>query len=188
DFWLAIGKPAEAEALSFLENAGVGHGQRIVYVNPATRWATKFWSDRAWAELADKLIHELNVVVTFGGAPAELNYLDLIVSHMKQKPLVAAGRLRLMGAAALIKASSLYVGVDSGPMHIAALLGCPIVALFGPTDPAKVGPYGKGHVVVRKEELPCLGCRKSNCSDKRCLNGISAGQVFEEIRGLTGWN
>lgn len=188
DFRLSIAENCEMEALSFLEKADICAGRRIIYTNPATRWATKFWNERAWAELADKLIHDLDAVVILGGAPAELGYLNAIVSLMKQKPLMAAGRLSLMGAAALIKVSNIYVGVDSGPMHIAALLRRPVVALFGPTDPAKIGPYGKGHVVVRMEELPCLGCRKSACADKRCLDGISADRVFQEITELTGWS
>ncbi len=187
DFKLFLGDAAELEASSFLEKCGINRPSRIVYANPATRWATKFWNERAWAELADKLILELNVRVIFGGASSELSHVLKIVSLMNQEPLVAAGSLSPIGAAALIKASDIYVGVDSGPMHMAALLGIPVVALFGPTDPAKVGPYGPGHAVVRVEELSCLGCRKSICDDKLCLDKISADRVLDEIKRLTGW-
>ncbi|MGC8604694.1 MAG: glycosyltransferase family 9 protein, partial [Desulfomonilaceae bacterium] len=188
DFDLFTGARAEEESSSFLEENGLAQATRIVYANPASRWATKFWNERAWAELTDRLIVESRANVIFGGAPSELDHVLKIVSLMNNIPVIAAGRLSPIGAAALIKASSIYVGVDSGPMHIAALLGRPVVALFGPTDPAKVGPYGHGHVVVRVEQLPCLGCRKSTCKDKRCLNEISADRVFEEIIGLTNWN
>ncbi|MHB8202717.1 MAG: glycosyltransferase family 9 protein [Desulfomonilaceae bacterium] len=187
DFQLFLGRDAEVEASSFLEQSGASHKNRLVYANPATRWATKFWNERAWAELADKLVLELNSIVIFGGASAELHYVNRIVSLMSQKPIVGAGRLSPIGAAALIGASDVYVGVDSGPMHIAALLGKPVVAIFGPTDPAKVGPYGRGHSIIRVESLSCLGCRKSVCNDKRCMNGISAERVFEEIKRLMNW-
>ena len=187
DFQLFLGLGAEVEASSFLEQSGASVKHRLVYANPATRWATKFWNERAWADLADKLILELNSFVIFGGSSAELHYVDRIVSLMNQTPVVAAGRLSPIGAAAIIRASDVYVGVDSGPMHMAALLGKPVVALFGPTDPAKVGPYGHGHSVIRVEGLSCLGCRKSVCIDKRCMNGISAESVFEEIKRLMSW-
>ena len=62
---------------------------RLVYANPATRWATKFWNERAWADLADKLILELNSFVIFGGSSAELHYVHRIVSLMSQTPVVA---------------------------------------------------------------------------------------------------
>lgn len=188
DFDLFIGDSAMREARLFIDESGIKGAERIVYANPATRWATKFWNKRAWGELADRLINELNAKVIFGGGPSEIGYVLEIVSLMKQEPVIAAGRLTPIGAAALIKASDIYVGVDSGPMHIAAFVGTPVVALFGPTDPAKVGPYGPGNVVVRVDGLSCLGCRKSVCSDRRCLDEISADRMFEEVQKLTNWN
>jgi heptosyltransferase I len=187
DFRLFLGDRAEQEAKPFVDSSGLAMSDRIVYANPATRWATKFWNKRAWADLADRLIVELQCSVILGGGPSERAYVEQIVNLMKVRPVIAAGRLSPAGAAALIKASQIYVGVDSGPMHMAAFLGTPIVALFGPTDPEKVGPYGGGHRVVRVDDLLCLGCRKSVCKDKKCLDGISSDRVFDEIRRLTGW-
>ncbi len=187
DFRLFLGDGAEQEAKSFMDSSGLGTFDRVVYANPGTRWATKFWNKRAWADLADRLIVELQCTVILGGGPSERAYVEEIVNLMKLRPVVAAGCLSPAGAASLIKASQIYVGVDSGPMHMAAFLGTPVVALFGPTDPEKVGPYGEGHRVVRVDDLTCLGCRKSVCNDKKCLDGISSDRVFEEIMQLTGW-
>ena len=106
---------------------------------------------------------------------------------MKQRPIIAAGRLDLAEAVALIEAADVYVGVDSGPMHIAAFAGTRVVALFGPTDPAKVGPYGEGHIVIRRTELDCLACRKRSCADRKCLEGISGPRIFEATVALMGW-
>jgi len=88
---------------------------------------------------------------------------------------------------ALLARADVYVGVDSGPMHIAAFTGTPVVALFGPTDPAKVGPYGPGHRVVLREDLDCLACRRRSCEDRKCLEGITAERVFEETVRLLDW-
>jgi len=141
DFRLFLGDRAEQEAESFAGSSGLGRSDRVVYANPATRWATKFWNKRAWANLADRLIVELRCNVIFGGGSSERAYVEQIANLMNAGPVIAAGRLSPAGAAALIKASQIYVGVDSGPMHMAAFLGTPVVALFGPTDPEKVGPY-----------------------------------------------
>jgi ADP-heptose:LPS heptosyltransferase len=107
---------------------------------------------------------------------------------MKTEPIIAAGQLTLPQSAALIQHASLYIGLDSGPMHIAALARTPVVALFGPTHPNKVGPYnlsGKNeHRIIRAEELDCLECRKRNCSHRSCMQQISPEAVYESALSL----
>jgi heptosyltransferase-1 len=149
-----------------------------------------FWRNperKAWAELADMLTEKAGAPVIFAGGPGDLSLIEKIAALMKQKALVAAGRLNLAEAAALMELCSVYVGVDSGPMHIAAFAGIPVVALFGPTDPAKVGPYGPGHKVIQKTGLDCLACRKRRCDDPKCLEGITASEAFDETVRLLGW-
>ncbi|MFH0958475.1 MAG: glycosyltransferase family 9 protein [Pseudomonadota bacterium] len=188
DFKLFIGNEAVKEAKTFMDDNLIGPFDRIVYANPASRWATKFWNTRAWADLSDRLISQLSVRVIFGGGESDRSYISEIASSMQNSPIIAAGCLSPIGSAALIKASDIYVGVDSGPMHISSFVGTPVVALFGPTDPAKVGPYGSENFVIRVEELDCLGCRKSECSVRVCMDGISADRVFDEILRITQWN
>ena len=106
---------------------------------------------------------------------------------MNSTPIISAGYLSPIGSAALIEDSSLFVGVDSGPMHIASFVGTPVVALFGPTDPAKVGPYCSRKIVIRFDELDCLGCRKSDCPERLCMERISSDRVFQAILDITNW-
>jgi len=188
DFRVVTSPEARKTARSFLAEAGVSGISRTVYANPVARWATKLWTTRAWAELADLLIREARACVVFSGATGDVPYIGSITAMMKERALVAAGKLSLAEAVALLEAASVYVGVDSGPMHVAAFTGTPAVALFGPTDPAKVGPYGPGHRVLRVESLECLGCRKRACPDRRCMEGISPERVFRETVDLMGWN
>lgn len=187
DFRMFIGDEAKTEARDFMNLNSVNEKDRVVYANPATRWATKFWNTREWADLADRLMSELGVRVIFGGAKSDSAYVEAIVALMSRTPVISAGYLSPIGSAALIEASSLYVGVDSGPMHIASFVGTPVVALFGPTDPAKVGPYCSRKSVIRVDELDCLGCRKSDCPDRVCMRRISANRVFEAILDITRW-
>lgn len=186
DFRIAVSPDAREKMIGFLAESGVRSGQKIVYANPAARWETKFWTIPAWAEFADLVIERLDATIVFGGSPEDSSYIHAIAGRMKRTPVIAAGRLSLSEAVALLDASDVYVGVDSGPMHIAAFVGIPVVALFGPTDPAKVGPYTKTGSVIRRIDLNCLACRKRSCKNRICLEGITAETVFEETAKALG--
>ncbi|MFH1113154.1 MAG: glycosyltransferase family 9 protein [Pseudomonadota bacterium] len=188
DFRVAVSPEARRRAVAFLAAHGIGKGDKVVYANPAARWASKMWTVDAWARLADLFMDRLQATVVLSGGPGDLPHIQSIAERARGVPLVAAGKLGLAEAVALIEAADVYVGVDSGPMHIAAFVGTPVIALFGPTDPLKVGPYGTGHRVIRNSGLDCLACRKRSCADRRCLEGITPERVFEETRKLTTWH
>ncbi len=187
DFRIVSSSAARERVRAFLSESGDVKNGRLVYANPSTRWESKHWSVEAWAELADLLIESAGASVVFAGGPDDVPYIQRITDRMKQRALVAAGRLTLADAIALLESCSVYVGVDSGPMHMAAFAGVPVVALFGPTDPAKVGPYGPGHKVIQRSELDCLACRKRTCENRKCLEEITARDVFDETTRLLGW-
>jgi lipopolysaccharide heptosyltransferase I len=158
----------------------------IIYANPAARWQSKFWPVEHWASLTDQL-HKKGIPVIFGGSPQDTKYIASIAQHMKTEPIIAAGQLTLPQSAALIQHSSLYIGLDSGPMHIAALARTPAIALFGPTHPNKVGPYSfnkNEHRILQAKELDCLECRKRNCSHCSCMHKISPARVYETATSL----
>jgi heptosyltransferase-1 len=187
DFKMVVNPAARERVRTFLQQEGVNPTDRIVYANPAARWETKYWTVKGWAELADSLIERKGARVVFAGSAQDVPYISLIAQRMKARPVVAAGKLALDEAVALIEAADVYVGVDSGPMHIAAFAGTPVVALFGPTDPEKVGPYGRGHRVIRVQGLECLACRKRSCGNRRCLEDLDAVTVFDQTVQLLGW-
>ncbi|MEW6137965.1 MAG: glycosyltransferase family 9 protein [Thermodesulfobacteriota bacterium] len=186
DFRIATSPRARDNVRKLLESEQAP-AERIVYANPAARWTTKMWTVQAWAELADLLIHRSHATVVLAGSSADVPYIRSITHRMKARPVVAAGKIDLADAVALMEICAAYVGVDSGPMHIAAFSRIPVVALFGPTDPAKVGPYGNGHRVVRSEGLTCLACRKRSCDARRCMEEIVPERVYEETRELLNW-
>ncbi len=167
----------------FLRQQKISAGAIIFYANPAARWQTKFWPARRWAELADRLYGQ-GVVMIFGGSLQDVPYIGSITRLMKTPPRVAAGHFNLPQSVALIQRSSLYVGLDSGPMHMAALSGIPVVALFGPTHPSRVGPYGVPNIVVRAADLDCLECRKRACDHLSCMQGISVPMVYDAAISL----
>ena len=116
---------------------------RIVHVHPVSRWLWKCWGNEAMAEVIDWLQTErrARVVVTTGPAPRELERAREIVRLCRTQPLFYAGQLSLSQIAALSAESDGYFGVDTAPMHMAAAVGVPVVALFWPTNAENWGPW-----------------------------------------------
>ena len=183
DFYMCFSQKDKGAVESFLDRQGVAADTVIVYAHPAARWQTKFWPAAKWAELADRVAGPGKQMV-FGGSGQDVAYIETITRLMKTRPLVSAGCFSLAQSMALIQRSALYVGLDSGPMHMAAMSGVPVVALFGPTHPSRVGPYGVEHRIVRAEALDCLECRKRSCPHLRCMNGISVEMVYDAALSL----
>jgi lipopolysaccharide heptosyltransferase I len=178
NFFMACAAEDRRAVEEFLESRGVDKDRIVLYANPAARWQTKFWPTDRWARLADRFAHR-NMVMIFGGSAQDREYIATITRDMRTPAVVAAGECSLPQTVALLQRSALYVGLDSGPMHMAALCATPVVALFGPTHPSRVGPYRVRHRIVRAEELGCLECRKRSCSQLACMEGITVEKVEE---------
>ena len=178
DFHICCSHVDEIVVEDFLQEQRIADGQEIVYANPAARWQTKFWPAQNWAELADLFSGQGRRMV-FGGSSLDLEYIASITTLMRSRPVVTAGRFSLPESVALLQKSCLYIGLDSGPMHMAAMAAVPVVALFGPTHPDRVGPYGVTHQIVRQEGLDCLECRKRSCEHLSCMRGITVNMVWQ---------
>ncbi len=184
DFQLYSSDRDRSRVAAFLQGHRLCDDDVLVYVNPAARWRTKFWGAGRWAELADRLIGEAGLRVVFAGSAKDRDYIVGVSERMSRTPIVAAGELSLTETVALLQRSAVYAGLDSGPMHMAAMAGVPVVALFGPTNPERVGPYGVEHRLVRNEGLACLGCRKRHCGVPRCMEGIAVDRVYRAVLSL----
>jgi heptosyltransferase-1 len=132
------------------------------------------------------------VVVVLVGAPADRTVVDEVIGRMRRPPVDLCGKTGLKDLIALFRRLRVVITNDSGPMHLAAALGTPVVAVFGPTDPARTGPYGPGHVVLQSG-IPCSPCLRRRCLNAvrmECLTAIGPDQVtqkaLELIRGSSG--
>jgi heptosyltransferase I len=143
---------------------------------PGARWKTKRWP----AEKFGKLASLLSIKSIIVGSKSDKDIADQIVSHSKGKSLSIAGRTTLRELIEIMRSARFVISNDSGPMHIAAALGVPVYAIFGPTDPGRTGPYGEGHTVMRSD-TPCAPCFKKSCDDMKCMKRVSADKVFEII-------
>ncbi|MBM9537969.1 glycosyltransferase family 9 protein [Desulfobulbus alkaliphilus] len=180
DFHLRTSRADEEQADRFLRNAGIEATVPLAYMNPLARWESKCWFASRWSALCDRLM-DTGIQPILAGGPSDQPYLDEIAARMVRPAVIAAGRLDLNASVALMKKAAVYVGVDTGPLHMAAMVGTPVVALFGPTHPERVGPYRVQSTVVRDEGLDCLCCRKRTCAHMRCMENISVATVQQAI-------
>jgi len=160
-------------------------GAPVVVIHPGAKWEGRWWEARRYAEVADRLIEEYGASIVISGAPADVHLAGQIAGLMKNKAAVVAGKTSLRQFLALLDRSCLFIGVDSGPMHMAAAMGTRVVALFGPALAQAVGPYGSGHIVVTKQRLfPCSPCAQTACkmADFNCMKAITTEDVWAAVR------
>jgi heptosyltransferase II len=158
-------------------------GQKLVVISPGAANEWKRWTKREFAEVADQLIDEFRVKVVLVGGADDRPVVQDIAGLMRNHPLDLSGKTSLKQLAALLQKASLVVSCDSGVMHMASYLNVPVLAIFGPTDPNKYGPWSEKSLVVRNNDVECSPCEKSGCSEKHeCMELIEAEQVFKAIR------
>ena len=160
---------------------GKGASCRFVAVSPVAFWETKLWTDEKFAELCDRIRRELEIGVILTGGEADP--LNRIQKMMKTEAVNLGGLTSLRELACLYRQAALLITTDSGPMHLAAAVGTPVVALFGPTDPARTGPYGPGHRVIQSG-LSCIACLRKHCETRSCMEQITVEEVFTAVQGM----
>ncbi|MCD6153573.1 MAG: glycosyltransferase family 9 protein [Syntrophobacterales bacterium] len=177
EFYIPIEEENRTRVETLLKANGIDINEPFVTVNPVAFWDTKLWEDVKFARLCDRIAEDLKQKVVFTGNSGD-GRIKHIQSMMNFPSVNLEGQTTLKDLAYLYKLSVLLVTTDSGPMHIAAAMNAPTVALFGPTDPSRTGPYGKGHIVVRKK-MSCSPCFLKQCDTKRCMKEITVEEVFE---------
>ncbi len=175
DYGLAPRAPAR-EAARRLEERIPGKGP-LVLLHPVAKWESKLWPPSHWVELARGLL-ERGVRLALTGAAEDRKVTASIARACGEGVLDLAGHTELPQLAALITRARIMVCTDTGVMHLAAALGTPVVALFGPTAPWRTGPYGPGHTVLRLG-LACSPCFQRQCAKPRCLEELGPGMVLE---------
>ena len=185
DFTIIIDEQEKGYAERLLFESGVKDGDILVMVNPSGRWQSKRWGTEKFASLCDVLSSEYGVKTVIIGGPEDIRTACKVKTLMRTTPIITACSTTIKGLAALLSKAKVLVTNDSGPMHIAAALNVPVVAIFGPTDPGRTGPYGKGNIVVRKE-MPCSPCFKKYCRDLLCMESVSVEEVKSAFKFLKG--
>ncbi len=172
---------AEHGPRSFLESHDLSDG-RYAVVSPGTIWRTKHWPPRHFAAAVRRLGSErgLPVVVTWAGEEERRAAEEIVSGAGDGCRVLLAPPTDLRELATLLRRAALFLGCDSGPAHLAAALGVPCVSVFGPTDPARNGPYGPRSSAVQLDQpLDCQPCWRRTCSrgDFACMERLDADRV-----------
>lgn len=155
----------------------------IIAINPLAKWRTKLWKTDKFAKLSDRIMDELSCNIVLTGSENDRETVETISDMMKGNPINLAGRTSLKELAYLYSRCAVLVSTDTGPMHMACAMGCPVVAIFGPTAPWRTGPYGRGHRIVRTG-IQCSPCFKRKCKHVSCMKDIQVDDVFENIKSI----
>lgn len=182
------GPAAEAHIADALARHGIARGQ-YVHIHPTSRWLFKTWPAARMAELINALQDGGETVVLTSAPDLRERAMVADVLARLTKPAVdLAGQLSLKQLAALTAGAKCFVGVDSAPMHIAAAVQTPVVALFGPSDELEWGPWRAPHRLVTSD-YPCRPCGQDGCGGGKiseCITHISAARVLDAVREMLG--
>jgi len=159
--------------------------QKIVGINisASRRWLTKNWPLEHLIKLCVELgTKDVRVVVT--GTEKDLSLANALVNGVKNGKIInACAKTSVNQLACLIKKCRVYISADSSPLHIAAAMNTPFVAMFGPTDPRRHLPPAKDFILLKKE-LPCSPCYKTDCKTRKCMELIAPQEVLEAVDKL----
>ncbi len=166
-------------ALKKLESLGLGGQRYLVGIAPGAAFGpAKRWPPERFAGLADRLIGALGADVLIFGSEAERPLAEEIAGTMKHTPIIMAGETSLRELLSLMAGCRMIVANDSGPMHLAAAMGIPLIAIFGSTDERATGPLGT-RVRIVKKGVECSPCGRRECPiDFRCMTELSAEEVY----------
>ncbi len=165
------------------------HGfKKFIHIHPVSRWLFKCWDDLRMAQLIDWIQESegLGVVLTCGPEQKERERAQRIIDLTRLKPLALMGEISLKQTAALIQKSELFLGVDTAPMHMAAALGKPIIALFGPSGQGDWAPWTSSRIIIDKG-CPCGPVLKGGCehhSLRACMEAITLDEVKTAVRSV----
>jgi len=201
DLRFAFSDADRARAAAALLEAGVPAGAPYAVLQPGSRWKFKCWTDAGNAALIAHLSGQgVYPVLTSGPDPEEVAQVERVRAEASVPSASLAGRLSMQELGALIASARLYVGVDSAPMHLAAAVGTPTVALFGPTgafnwapwegidwgysEENKAGTRFAGRHAVVQKAFHCCPCGKDGCGGtkkSRCMDELSIDEVIPVV-------
>jgi ADP-heptose:LPS heptosyltransferase len=166
-------------------------GTRPFVVHPGTGWPLKLWPAERWGRVAAGIHGRFGRRPLVTGVAAERDLVARVVAASGDRAVALAGRLSLGSLAALLDQATVAVAADSGPLHLAALLGTPVVGLYGPFGPAQAGPWcPPARRRLLRVDLPCSPCGTMDAppcgaeQDPACMTGIAVQDVLQAVEAV----
>jgi heptosyltransferase-3 len=180
---LFIAPNDQLRANVLLADAGIAFGNKLVTINPFSRWKYKEWDNKKWGEVIDRIWQDFHIPSVLIGSREEFASGQKIVAGREGYVINLAGKTTLGELAAAISLSSLHLGVDSAAPHIAAAVGTPTVTIHGPSDWQAWRVINDSHRVV-SPRMECVPCNRCGCDDtgiSQCLEHLQTDAVIEVI-------
>jgi lipopolysaccharide heptosyltransferase II len=185
---LYVDSLAQQQLEQLLEREGIVPEKPVIACHiSSNNGQSKRWPIPHWATLIDKLIRGQNAQVILTGAPGDIPLIECVTHQMQEQATNLAGKTSLPQLVALLKRANLVISGDSGPMHIAAAVGTPVIAIHGPTDPALSGPVSPKATVMRSD-IWCSPCYNATGSadcrffTTQCMKNILPSQVYKVVQ------
>jgi ADP-heptose:LPS heptosyltransferase len=181
EFWVGDEERLGMEEILLEEGVAAKKSPRIV-LNPGADAVYKRWPEEHFGRLADLLVQRFSAEVFIVGGPDDRSVAERVFSGMQGNAFDLVGKLTLLQLAAFLEGCDMVVSNDTGPMHLAAAVATPVVALFGPGNPRRYGPYGpEGFHRVIQGGASCSPCSRFGCRDKDCMIEITPERVLETV-------
>ena len=171
-----------ADACYTFEEKGISEIQLKVGLFPGAGWKLREWMPERFAGIGDRLVEHYDAQVIIFGGPKEGELVHKVKNQMQCPSIPFAGNLQIRQLAACIEKCDLFLTNDTGPMHLAAAVGTPTVALFGPGNHKRFQPIGDFNTIIR-HDVPCSPCKQftNRCKDNICMKGITIDEVWNTI-------
>ncbi len=183
---LKVGQAELEKAKNVLKDVGIYPGDRWAVLHPGSGGSAKDWSPKNFGELARVLMSEgFKVVVT--GGPYEDQVVGKVVESSGNKAIGLVNRFNLREFAAFLSCANLFVGNSSGPLHIAAAVGTPVIGFYPDIvacSPKRWGPLTDKKVVFAPDRTKCTLCKGRECQGNVCMDQIEMSQVMSAVHSL----
>lgn len=190
-FDLPIGDAHRARVDELFSEINMPEGRLSIGVCPGSKQSAKRWPELRFAEIGRRLIEEHDAhLLVVGGEDERLTGERIAQSHWPEGSWTnAASRLSVLESAELLRRCRMYIGNDTGAMHLASAVGTPCIAIFAARCPERSwNPYGDGHIVIRRR-VPCRNCFLSECTvnQLRCLTEIDVDEVWSACQRMLAY-
>ncbi|MDI6641471.1 MAG: lipopolysaccharide heptosyltransferase II [Elusimicrobiota bacterium] len=180
--WIHLTDDEREIAKRLLVSSGKEINRPIVLFAVTSRGGHKIWPYYNFVQLINLITEEYNIIPVFLGMKEESSIVKKVTDGLKCEFIDLTGKTDLRIACSVVSFCKLVVGNDSALIHIATAMNVPVIGLYGPTEPAQVGPYGNKSIVICKK-LPCAPCGiKTNCKNNRCMREIKPDEVYECVK------
>lgn len=175
--WFGLAPSTAEFPVRFPSREVTGRRPRVALL-PASRWTTKNWPKSCFADVGKRIRAERNASIFLLGSRDDVEACEWIARELGDGVVNMAGKTGLPELGGVLKQMDLLIANDSGPIHMAAAVGTPVLVVFGPTDHVRTGPYGDAHRVVTAK-IDCRPCFSRQCrrEDVACLSGVTPEHV-----------